>query len=83
MSEASVRDLRNNGGEVIDRVLAGERVTITKGGIPVAELIPIQRRPLSGTELLSRWRQLPPVDPQKLRDDIDELLDSRVFPDQP
>ncbi|MGQ0519936.1 MAG: type II toxin-antitoxin system Phd/YefM family antitoxin, partial [Actinomycetota bacterium] len=30
MAEASIRELRNHGGEVIDRVAAGERVTITR-----------------------------------------------------
>ncbi|MEO5678575.1 MAG: type II toxin-antitoxin system prevent-host-death family antitoxin [Acidimicrobiales bacterium] len=32
MSEASVRDLRNHGGKLLDRVLAGERVTVTRDG---------------------------------------------------
>jgi prevent-host-death family protein len=83
MGEASVRDLRNHGGRVIDRVIAGERVTITKGGVPVAELIPIRRRPLSAAEIVARAKHLPAMDPQKLRDDIDELFDTRLFPDRP
>ncbi|MCC6184817.1 MAG: type II toxin-antitoxin system prevent-host-death family antitoxin, partial [Microthrixaceae bacterium] len=32
MSEASIRELRNHGGEVVDRVRAGEVVTITRDG---------------------------------------------------
>ncbi len=41
MAEASIRELRNHGGEVIDRVAAGERVTITRDGKAVAELRPL------------------------------------------
>ena len=41
MSEATIRELRNHGGAVIDRVLAGETITITRDGEPVAELRPI------------------------------------------
>lgn len=36
MTEATVRELRNQGGRVRDRVVAGERVTITRDGESVA-----------------------------------------------
>ena len=71
----SIRDLRNKGGDVVDRVAAGEHLVITRSGRPVAELVPVRRRPLSASALLERWRPLPPVDPDQLRDDIDDLLD--------
>lgn len=45
MSEIASRDLRNNTRALLDRVEAGETVTITVGGRPVAELHPIARRP--------------------------------------
>ena len=47
MGEATVRDLRNHGGRVLDRVAAGERVTITRDGTPVARLEPAARGRLS------------------------------------
>lgn len=75
MTEVSIRDLRNHGGEVIDRVQAGERVTITRDGRPVAELRPIGPPALSAAELLRRWRRLPPMDPDALRADIDAIID--------
>lgn len=78
MSEATVRDLRNQGGRVLDRVLAGERVTITRDGRPVARLEPVARGRLSATALVERFRALPPVDPQRLRADVDALLDQRL-----
>ena len=76
MTEVSVRDLRNHGGEVIDRVARGERVTITRSGKPVAELRPLGHSSLSAQSLLDRWRHLPALDPRALRADIDETLDS-------
>ena len=72
----SVRDLRNHGGEVIDRVARGERVTITRSGKPVAELRPLAQSIVSAQSLIDRWRHLPSLDPRALRADIDETLDS-------
>lgn len=74
-SEVSIRDLRNHGGDVVDRVARGERVTVTRSGRPVAELRPIAKDPVPVAALLERWRRLPIVDPDRLRADIDELLD--------
>jgi len=38
--EIGVRDLRNRTGQVIDAVKAGERVTLTVHGEPVADIVP-------------------------------------------
>jgi len=78
MAEVSVRELRNHGGLVIDRVTRGERVTITRDGKPVAELRPYIQPKVSAEALLARWRHLPAVDPITLRSDLDDLLDSRT-----
>lgn len=75
MAKVSIRDLRNHGGEVVDRAMRGEQITITRAGAEVAELRAL-RPPLSAEALLDSWRRLPPVDPAALRADIDELLDS-------
>jgi prevent-host-death family protein len=45
MSEAASRDLRNNTRGLLDRVEAGEAITITIDGRPVAVLQPLGRRP--------------------------------------
>lgn len=74
----SIRDLRNHGGEVVDRVSAGESVTITRGGRPVAELRPLARPPLGAQTLLARWRPVPRIDAEKLRRDVDAVLDARL-----
>ena len=77
MTEVSIRDLRNHGGEVVDRAARGEQITITRSGRPVAELRPL-RPALSAEALLDRWRLLPAVDPARLREDADRLLDSTL-----
>lgn len=78
MADVSIRDLRNKGGEVVDRAARGELITITRAGKPVAELRPIARPGLKASALLERLRHLPPVDPREVRHDIDELLDPRL-----
>lgn len=76
MTEVGVRDLRNHGGEILNRVAGGETMTVTRDGDPIAELRPLPRRPLKSARLLDRWRGLPLVDARQLRADLDELLDS-------
>jgi len=73
--EVSIRDLRNHGGEVIDRVALGEELIITRDGKPVAQLRPLDRSPLSVAVLLRRWARLPPMDPDALRRDVDAVMD--------
>jgi prevent-host-death family protein len=75
MTDVSIRDLRNHGGEILDRVAGGEAMTVTRDGHPIAELRPLPRRPLQAALLLQRRRSLPVVDPAKLRADVDDLLD--------
>ncbi|CAN5738036.1 type II toxin-antitoxin system Phd/YefM family antitoxin [soil metagenome] len=45
MTEVASRELRNNTRSLLDRVEAGEQVTITADGRPVAVLRPVGRRP--------------------------------------
>lgn len=74
-SEVNIRELRNHGGEVVDRVAAGEHLTVTRAGKPVAQLRPLGRPALKAEVLLERWRHLPHLDPAKLRADLDALVD--------
>jgi len=75
MTDVSIRELRNHGGDVVDRAARGESITITRAGKAVAELRPVRRPALTASALLARWRALPAVDPAGLRADIDELVD--------
>jgi prevent-host-death family protein len=38
MTDVTIRELRNQGGEVVGRAAQGEQITITRSGRPVAEL---------------------------------------------
>lgn len=77
MSElVSIRDLRNAGGEVVRRVERGERIVVTRDGLPIAELSPLPRRSVSPTELVRRRRNLPRVDVDSFRSDFGSVLDS-------
>lgn len=75
MTEVGIRDLRNHGGEIIDAVASGESVTATRQGRPVARLIPIKERGTLLADLKAAWVGVPRVDCEKLRRDIDEVLD--------
>lgn len=77
MTDVSIRELRNQGGEIVDRAARGEPITITRSGAAVAELRAL-RSPLSASSLLDRWGRLPRVDPDTLRADIDSQLDTSL-----
>jgi prevent-host-death family protein len=78
VADISIRELRNHGGEVVERAQRGERLTITRGGRPVAELVALRRPPASLDELVRRRQHLPRVDPNRLRHDIDLVIDPSV-----
>ncbi|MEV4422937.1 type II toxin-antitoxin system prevent-host-death family antitoxin [Patulibacter sp. NPDC049589] len=71
----SIRELRNQGGDVVDRVARGEGVTITRSGRAVATLRPVATAPLTAEALLARWHGLPTGDAAALRRDLDAVLD--------
>ena len=75
MRSVTIRDLRHRGGDVVDRVAAGEHFTVTRDGRPLAELRPIRQEGTPVEALLERWRTIPSVDPVALRRDIDSVID--------
>jgi prevent-host-death family protein len=78
VAEVSIRELRNHGGEVIERVVRGETLTITRDGHGVAELRPLGRPPIPARIVVDRWSKLPPVEWTKLRQDVDQATDARL-----
>ena len=78
MGTVTIRDLRNRGGDVMDRVEAGEQVTVTRDGRPVAELRPARSPGVAAAVLLERWQRLPAVDASALRRDIDAVVDQSL-----
>jgi len=78
MGEATIRELRNNGAEVLARVAAGESITVTRDGHPVAELRPLPRQRLTAGALVARFSRLPDVDPERFRADVDDAVDQSL-----
>jgi prevent-host-death family protein len=59
MTDVASRDLRNRTADVLRRAAAGEEITITVGGRPVAQLVAIRshsRRPFSRDEMTTMLR---------------------------
>ncbi len=63
---------------MIERVVAGEHITITRDGVPVAVLRPLARRPLGAATLIERFKRLPPIDPASFRADVDAVVDQSL-----
>jgi prevent-host-death family protein len=80
MSDVSIRELRNQGGEIVDRAANGERITITRGGKPVARLSPLYPEPTADV-IFERFRALPPIDYKAFRADVDEVMGALLFDD--
>jgi prevent-host-death family protein len=75
MAEVSIRELRNHGGDVVDRVARGEHITVTRRGKQVAELRPLRSAATPVADLVRSRSHLPHVDPASLREDIDATVD--------
>jgi prevent-host-death family protein len=65
------KELRNNVGEVLRRAEAGEELTVTVSGRPVARLGPLRRRQWVGGPALQRVWETPP--PETLDADLAKL----------
>jgi prevent-host-death family protein len=76
------RQLRNDSGEIMRRVEAGESFVITRNGHPVADLTPhagTGRRRLTAGELQERMRRLPKIDVERWY--ADRAADDAIFGD--
>lgn len=72
------RELRNDNAKVMAAVVAGESFVVTRNGIPVAELRPVQnaRRALvPKVELLALAAAGPRLDARRFRRDLDRVID--------
>ena len=75
MDKITIRDLRNKGGQVVERVMRGEQFIITRDGRAVAELHPVAREPLDSKTLLARWRMFARMDATAMCEEIDDIFD--------
>jgi prevent-host-death family protein len=80
MADIAARELRNNVSEILRRVEAGERLRVTVSGRPVAELVPLGRKPRYITR--EEFLRIPKADPGML-DDIREILQATTKEEDP
>lgn len=73
------RELRNDSAEVLREVQAGHRMVVTRNGVPVAELRPIEpRRFVPRATLAEAAARAPRVDGKRFRKDLDAVIDQAV-----
>lgn len=70
------RELRNDSAAVLRDVQAGQTVTVTRNGMPVAELRPLSpRRFVPRATLAAAAPRAPRIDFARLRADLDAVVD--------
>ncbi|MCL4290412.1 MAG: type II toxin-antitoxin system prevent-host-death family antitoxin [Thermoleophilia bacterium] len=70
------RELRNDSAAVLREVQAGGRVIVTRNGVPVAELRPIEpRRFVPRAVIAAAAGRAPRIDARRLRADLDSVVD--------
>jgi prevent-host-death family protein len=74
MSNVASRELRNNTRALLARVEAGESITITVDGRPVATLEPVKRRPTWMSRETFIHDVLPYQADPELRDELRAML---------
>lgn len=69
------RELRNESGEIMRALDAGETFVVTRNGVPAAELQPIERRRFVSTATLQATAAgLTPMNADRFFADLDEHL---------
>ncbi|HUY96386.1 MAG TPA: prevent-host-death protein [Verrucomicrobiae bacterium] len=75
------RELRNESGLIMRALDRGESFLVTRNGIPVGELRPLQRRRFVPRAVaLAALAGTPPIDGTRLRVDLDRNLDQDARP---
>ena len=73
------RVLRNESAAVLREVQAGQTITVTRNGMPVAELRPVPaRRFVPRAAIADAAKRAPRVDLHRLRADLDGVVDPRA-----
>lgn len=76
MAEIGAYEAKTHLAQLLDRVLAGEEITITRHGVPVAVLAPVERRNeaeiQAAVEGIKRLRRGPGISQAEIRQLIEE-----------
>jgi antitoxin (DNA-binding transcriptional repressor) of toxin-antitoxin stability system len=79
--EITQRQLRNNSGEIMRGLDAGETYVVTRNGVPVGELTPLRRHRFVNTEAaIATFKGAPSVDLNRLRSDLDHVASQDMEP---
>jgi prevent-host-death family protein len=79
MRTITQRELRNDSGAILRDVQAGQVIVISRNGVPVAELRPLPpRRFVARAMIADAARRAPRVDADRLRADLDAVVDQSV-----
>lgn len=75
------RQLRNDSGEVMRALDAGESFVVTRNGVAIGELTPLRRHRFVGRDaVLAAFARAAPIDAQRFRLDIDRAVDQDPAP---
>ena len=75
----SQRELRNDSAAVLREVQSGRRLTVTRNGVPVAELRPVPAGRFVPRSVIAAAILLgPTVDADAFRADLDAIVDQAV-----
>lgn len=79
--EITQRELRNESGKIMRGLDDGQSFVVTRRGVPVGELTPLRRhRFIPAEAAVALFRTAPPVDYERLRDDLDDRVDQDTTP---
>lgn len=84
-TQFNMHDAKSNLSRLVERVEAGEEITIARNGKPVARLVPIRSENRFG-ELIGKWEgqfELPEGWEETPEELIDAFYESKLFPDDP
>jgi prevent-host-death family protein len=73
------RELRNDSAAVLRDVQAGQTIIVTRNGVPVAELRPVQpRRFVPRAVIAEAAARAPRIDAGRFRADLDAVTDQSI-----
>lgn len=79
--EITQRELRNDSGEVMRALDAGESFVVTRNGVAVGELTPLRRRRfVARAEVLAAFASAAPIDLERFGRDLDAVAGQDIAP---
>ena len=79
--EITQRELRNDSGQIMRDLDAGESFVVTRNGTPVGELVPLRRHRFVRSEAaVSFFQGAPPIDARQFRRDLDAIANPDATP---